>query len=141
MKILVTGGAGFIASHTNVELLNAGYEVVDLLLQFDGVVVTVAHGDKRGFVLCLVATKHQQVGDAEELQVEQHVLRLFAGEAAAKDVRHHGDVVLVLDGSSYGYGAGAAAQAVSLEQSVAEVFVHVLAAVRGDVDVFGVEFP
>ena len=63
------------------------------------------------------------------------------GEAAAKDVRHHGDVVLVLDGSSYGYGAGAAAQAVSLEQSVAEVFVHVLAAVRGDVDVFGVEFP
>ena len=35
----------------------------------------------------------------------------------------------------------AVAQAVSLEQSVAEVFVHVLAAVRGDVDVFGVEFP
>lgn len=28
MKILVTGGAGFIASHTNVELLNAGYNVV-----------------------------------------------------------------------------------------------------------------
>ena len=30
MKILVTGGAGFIASHTNVELLNAGYDVVDV---------------------------------------------------------------------------------------------------------------
>ncbi|BBF44256.1 UDP-glucose 4-epimerase [Lachnospiraceae bacterium KM106-2] len=28
MKILVTGGLGFIASHTNIELLNAGYEVV-----------------------------------------------------------------------------------------------------------------
>ena len=28
MKILVTGGAGFIAIHTNVELLNAGYDVV-----------------------------------------------------------------------------------------------------------------
>ena len=28
MTILVTGGAGFIASHTNVELLNAGYDVV-----------------------------------------------------------------------------------------------------------------
>lgn len=28
MKILVTGGAGYIASHTNLELLKGGYEVV-----------------------------------------------------------------------------------------------------------------
>ena len=28
MEILVTGGAGFIGSHTCVELLNAGYDVV-----------------------------------------------------------------------------------------------------------------
>ena len=28
MKILVTGGCGFIGSHTCVELLNAGYDVV-----------------------------------------------------------------------------------------------------------------
>ena len=28
MRILVTGGAGFIGSHTCVELLNAGYEAL-----------------------------------------------------------------------------------------------------------------
>ena len=30
MKILVTGSAGYIGSHTCVELLNAGYDVVIL---------------------------------------------------------------------------------------------------------------
>ena len=28
MSVLITGGAGFIGSHTAVEFLNAGYEVV-----------------------------------------------------------------------------------------------------------------
>jgi UDP-glucose 4-epimerase len=28
MKILVTGGAGYIGSHTCIELIKAGYEVI-----------------------------------------------------------------------------------------------------------------
>ena len=32
MAILVTGGAGFIGSHTVVELQNAGYDVVVVVL-------------------------------------------------------------------------------------------------------------
>ena len=42
MKVLVTGGTGFIGSHTCVELLNAGYDVViaDNLYNSKALVVT-----------------------------------------------------------------------------------------------------
>ena len=44
MKILVTGGAGFIGSHTCVELLEAGYDVVVLNgLATDGQVAQQTH--------------------------------------------------------------------------------------------------
>ena len=37
MKILVTGGAGYIGGHTCIELIKAGYDVVivDNILKFD----------------------------------------------------------------------------------------------------------
>ena len=36
MRVLVTGGAGYIGSHTCVELLNAGHEVLVLDNLFNG---------------------------------------------------------------------------------------------------------
>ena len=34
MSILITGGAGYIGSHTTVELLNAGFDVVLVRQQY-----------------------------------------------------------------------------------------------------------
>ena len=33
MKVLLTGGAGYIGSHTAVELMNAGCDVVQMILK------------------------------------------------------------------------------------------------------------
>ena len=45
-KVLITGGAGYIASHTEVELLNRGYEVI----AFDNMVNSCDESIKRDFL-------------------------------------------------------------------------------------------
>ena len=56
-------------------------------------------------------------------------------------MRHDVYVVMPLDGSSHGYGAGTAADAEALHDAPSQVLVHILAAVVGNVDVCRVEFP
>lgn len=114
-------------------------EAVDLCLQLYGVAVAVAGGGEQGLVLGLVATQQQQVGDAEELEVEQHILGLLTGEPAAEDMGHNGDVVPVLDGGSHSHGAGAAAQRYLVEDTLGRFLVYVFASVGGDIDVAGGE--
>ena len=46
MKILVTGGAGYIGSHTCVELLERGYEVVVLDNYYNSCAVSVERVEK-----------------------------------------------------------------------------------------------
>jgi UDP-glucose 4-epimerase len=73
LKILVTGGAGYIGSHTCVELLNAGFEVVVLdnfcnshpeslkrVEKITGKQIILIQGDVRDrAALCLVFEQHQ----------------------------------------------------------------------------------
>ena len=52
MKVLVTGGAGYIGSHTCVELLNAGHEIVII----DNFVRSPARTSPSAKPICATAT-------------------------------------------------------------------------------------
>ena len=89
----------------------------------------------------LISPKYQQIGDIEELQVEQYIFGFFTGEAAAQYVRNHRYIILVLDSGSYGNSPRASSQPVSLEKSVAQILIYVFAAMRGDIDLFRIKLP
>ena len=140
-----------IASHTEVEFLTGAFdgsavgeeslvEAVHLANQVGGMLVSSGSGDKPAVLLRLVATQQQEVGYAQELQVEQFIFDVLHSGAAAYHVRLHGYAVFVLYSRCYGYGAGAAAHPVALQQSVVELFIHKLAVVGCDINKQGVEF-
>ncbi|MCH1981954.1 UDP-glucose 4-epimerase GalE [Ruminococcus sp. OA3] len=97
MKILVTGGAGYIGSHTCVELLNHGYDVVildnlcnsspkavDRIAQISGKKPGFYQGDllERSFV--------EQVFDSESIDAVIHFAGLKAvGESVEKPLEYY----------------------------------------------------
>ena len=128
-------------SHFRAIHEDALIEIIDLFFQLYGMGVPAFFRDKYRFVLGFVSTEHQEVGDAEELEVEQGIFRIFTRVSAAQDVGHDGDAIFVLDGGCYGYRSRATAQADALKQPVAQFLVDIFAAVGRDVDVFRVELP
>lgn len=97
MKILVTGGAGYIGSHTTVELLDKGYEVVivdnlenssklavERVEQITGKKVTFYEGDIRDRKLM------SQIFDEHQIDWVIHFAGLKAvGESCAKPLEYY----------------------------------------------------
>ena len=71
-------------------------EAVDLLYKLCGMHRSIVGGLEGSVLARLVSPEHQQVAYAQELEVEQHVFQVLTVVAAAHDMGHHRDVVLVL---------------------------------------------
>lgn len=97
MSILVTGGAGFIGSHTCVELINAGYDVVivDNLYNASEVVldrIETITGKKPKFykVDCLDRAALNEVFDKENIDSVIHFAGYKAvGESVQKPIEYY----------------------------------------------------
>ena len=97
MRVLVTGGAGYIGSHTCVELLNSGYEVVvidnlcnsnpkslDRVEELTGKKVTFYEGDVRDEALL------RKIFSENEIHSVIHFAGLKAvGESVAQPWRYY----------------------------------------------------
>ena len=103
--------------------------------------ITVARGTEGRVFLGFVTAQHQQVGDIQKLEIKQYIFSFFACETTAQNMRNYGDIIFVLNGSSHSDSSRTSSQTVPLKQAVAEVFIYVFAAMRGDIDIFRVKFP
>ena len=97
--------------------------------------ISVLCGYEATIVLGFVAAKHKDVVDAQEVQVDKGIFCLHFRESAANHVRHGGNVVMLLNGSSHSHSAGTIALGYALIKPIGSALVHHLAAVSGDVDI------
>lgn len=129
MKILVTGGAGYIGTHTDVELLERGYDVVvadnlsnssevaiERVKQITGKDVTFYKGDVRDRdLLEKIFTEHKidwvihfaglkAVGESCEKPLEYYDNNLYGTLVLLETMRAHGCKKLVFSSSATVYG-------------------------------------
>ncbi|MCH5350438.1 MAG: UDP-glucose 4-epimerase GalE [Clostridiales bacterium] len=129
MKILVTGGAGYIGSHTCVELLEKGYEVVvidnfdnsspkavDRVQQITGKKITLYKGDLRdGALLDKIFTEHKidwvihfaglkAVGESCAKPIEYYNNNLYGTLVLTDKMRKHDCKKIVFSSSATVYG-------------------------------------
>ena len=129
MKVLVTGGAGFIGSHTCVELLNAGHEVVvidnfvnskpdalDSIRKITGKDLTLCECDLRDRAAVRKAFDDNRidavihfaglkaVGESVEKPMEYYDNNLVGFLVLAEEMRDHGVKKLVFSSSATVYG-------------------------------------
>ena len=115
-------------------------ETLHLTNQVRRVTVSAWRRRKHAILLSLVAAKQQQVGDTQELQVQQLVFDILYRSAATYHVWLHGYPEALLDGSCHSNSARAQAHSLTLKASVAQLFVNKLAMMRGDIDESGIQF-
>ena len=134
-----------IAGHTDVKLrprvldrLTIGkeslVEALHLTDQVGGVGMAARRRREHAVLLRLVATQQQQVGDTQELQVQQFILDILYRRTTTNHVGLHRHMKPLLDGCCHGNGARAQTHALTLKAPIAQFLVHILAVMRRNIN-------
>ena len=116
-------------------------ELVDLCNEFRGMHRAITRRLEGAVLLGLVSPEYQQITDSQELQINEHVLKILPAIAATHDMRHHGKPVAMLYGSSNGNGTRSPAYTLTLHKPILQIMVYILTTVACDVDVKRIVLP
>ena len=141
-----------IASHTILERLTWHLDVssveelpriepVDLFNQLRSMTVSTLLRHKTLLIRRLVTPQNQDVLDAQELQVEQHILRVLTREPRTQHMRHHLQPIVLHDGTRHSNRARTAPQTVLYIRSVRLFHIDIFTAMRRDIDQFRLKLP
>ena len=114
--------------------------VVDLFDQIEGEFMATGLGFKLGIELPRITAQGQHVLYVEEVEVDQGILGLLAGEASTQQMRHGVYAIAVHDGGANADGTRPLANGDFFIKTRRILLVDELFAVIGDVDKRGFEF-
>ena len=134
-----------IAGHSRTEVcaetitdilfkIDAVIQVNGLFQQVNGIPVSFRLRLKKSLIFCRIASQHQHIIYAKEIQVNQSIFCLANGEPSADKMGNSIHFIMVHDGSANAHSAGTFSNLHFLKAAICFFLEYMLGAVVGDID-------
>ena len=101
--------------------------------------IPIESRSKHTLMLSLVSTQQQQICNAQELKIKQHILGLFPSESATKNMRNYSDIVTIFDSCRYRNGSRSTTQRHLMKNTFGRLLVDIFATMCCNIDIFRIK--